>query len=156
MKFEKIDSYTGQLEACPRDNWQNGFSCVDDEAGSISDRKQFFVWVDDYKCSICGIELPTSFIEERQEHSDFHLAERLQGEESGNNHRSFVRQQRYLLLHDVTDTRIYFRVLLSAMVSIISLPFVFPFPSQYWQCRLIFSEFLLGLPQNAILEAAVG
>ncbi|XP_016502234.1 DNA polymerase kappa isoform X1 [Nicotiana tabacum] len=94
MKFEKIDSYTGQLEACPRDNWQNGFSCVDDEAGSISDRKQFFVWVDDYKCSICGIELPTSFIEERQEHSDFHLAERLQGEESGNNLRSFVPQQR--------------------------------------------------------------
>ncbi|XP_019251929.1 PREDICTED: DNA polymerase kappa isoform X2 [Nicotiana attenuata] len=94
MKFEKIDSYTGQLEACPRDNWQNGFSCVDEEAGSISDQKQFFVWVDDYKCSICGIELPPSFTEERQEHSDFHLAERLQGEESGHNLRSFVPQQR--------------------------------------------------------------
>ncbi|XP_009760130.1 DNA polymerase kappa [Nicotiana sylvestris] len=94
MKSEKIDSYTGQLEACHRDSWKNGFSCVADEAGSISDQKQFFVWVDDYKCSICGIELPPSFTEERQEHSDFHLAERLQGEESGNNHRSFVRQQR--------------------------------------------------------------
>lgn len=125
MKSEKIDSYTGQLEACHRDSWKNGFSCVADEAGSISDQKQFFVWVDDYKCSICSIELPPSFTEERQEHSDFHLAERLQGEESGNNHRSFVRQQRYLLLHDVYDTRIYFPILLSAIVSSIFLFLLF-------------------------------
>ncbi|GLT47382.1 hypothetical protein SLA2020_210840 [Shorea laevis] len=41
------------------------------------------IWVDDYKCSLCGIELPSNFIEERQEHSDFHLAERLQKKESG-------------------------------------------------------------------------
>ncbi|XP_010905640.2 DNA polymerase kappa isoform X1 [Elaeis guineensis] len=39
-------------------------------------------WVDGYICSICGIEMPPSFIEERQEHSDYHLAEMLQEEES--------------------------------------------------------------------------
>lgn len=40
-------------------------------------------WVDGYKCALCGIELPPSFVEERQQHSDFHLAQRLQNEESG-------------------------------------------------------------------------
>ncbi|KAG1347920.1 hypothetical protein COCNU_06G017490 [Cocos nucifera] len=39
-------------------------------------------WVDGYICSVCGIEMPPSFIEERQEHSDYHLAEMLQEEES--------------------------------------------------------------------------
>lgn len=39
-----------------------------------------FHWIDGYKCSICGIELPPDFVDERQEHSDFHLAERLQKE----------------------------------------------------------------------------
>jgi len=37
-------------------------------------------WIDGYKCSICGIELPLDFVDERQEHLDFHLAERLQKE----------------------------------------------------------------------------
>ncbi|MCD7451144.1 hypothetical protein HAX54_009769, partial [Datura stramonium] len=94
IKSEKIDSYTGQLEASSCDRWEIGVNCADDEAGSVSDQKQLFHWVDDYKCSICGIELPPSFIEERQEHSDFHLAEKLQGEESGNHRRSFISQQR--------------------------------------------------------------
>ncbi|ESW29201.1 hypothetical protein PHAVU_002G051600 [Phaseolus vulgaris] len=40
------------------------------------------LWLNDYKCSLCGIELPPSFVEERLEHSDFHLAEKLQKEES--------------------------------------------------------------------------
>ncbi|KAK9666526.1 hypothetical protein RND81_14G191000 [Saponaria officinalis] len=42
-----------------------------------------FRWVDDYKCSICGIEMPPEFVHERQEHSDFHFAEKLQEECSG-------------------------------------------------------------------------
>ncbi|KAL3350440.1 hypothetical protein AABB24_023083 [Solanum stoloniferum] len=94
IKSHKIDSYMGQLEASSCDRWKAGVNCADDEAGSVSDQKQLFLWVDDYKCPICGIELPPSFIEERQEHSDFHLAEKLQGEESGNHHRSFMPQQR--------------------------------------------------------------
>ncbi|XP_055815975.1 DNA polymerase kappa isoform X2 [Solanum dulcamara] len=94
IKSEKVDSYMGQLEASSCDRWEIGVNCVNDEAGSVSDQKQLFCWVDDYKCSICGIELPPSFIEERQEHSDFHLAEKLQGEESGNHHRSLMPEQR--------------------------------------------------------------
>lgn len=90
IKPEKVNSYTGESEARSCDRWEIAVNC----AGSVSDQKQLFCWVDDYKCSICGIELPPSFIEERQEHFDFHLAEKLQGEESGNHHRSFMPQQR--------------------------------------------------------------
>ncbi|KAK1359024.1 DNA polymerase kappa [Heracleum sosnowskyi] len=53
-------------------------------AGSSSNHKDFSLWVDDYKCSLCGAEIPSNFVEERQDHSDFHLAERLQEEESNN------------------------------------------------------------------------
>ncbi|VAI02591.1 unnamed protein product [Triticum turgidum subsp. durum] len=42
-------------------------------------------WVDGYICSLCGFELPPCFEEERQEHSDFHLAEMLQQEEAVDN-----------------------------------------------------------------------
>lgn len=104
IESDKVDSYVRQLEASSCDRWEVGVNCANDEAGSASNQKQLFLWVDDYKCSICGIELPPSFIEERQEHSDFHLAEKLQGEESGNHHRSFMPQQRYLLLHGLDDT----------------------------------------------------
>lgn len=59
-------------------------SCSDDEPGcSLHPREPIF-WVNEYQCSVCGIEVPPSFIEERQEHLDFHLAERLQDEESNN------------------------------------------------------------------------
>lgn len=52
-------------------------------------------WIDGYICSICGIEIPLSFVEERQEHSDYHFAEMLQKEESMNsNSRDLVRKQR--------------------------------------------------------------
>lgn len=50
---------------------------VDTDASSSS-RQDQFRWVDGYKCSICGIEMPLEFFDERQEHFDFHLAERLQ------------------------------------------------------------------------------
>ncbi|CAN6469982.1 unnamed protein product [Victoria cruziana] len=39
-------------------------------------------WIDDSRCSFCGLELPPSFFIERQEHFDYHLAEVLQKEES--------------------------------------------------------------------------
>lgn len=38
-------------------------------------------WIDDYICSVCGIEIPTKFMEERQEHLDYHLAQKLQKED---------------------------------------------------------------------------
>lgn len=54
-------------------------SCKATASGSKPD-KHF--WVDGYICSLCGFELPPGFEEERQEHSDFHLAEMLQQQEA--------------------------------------------------------------------------
>lgn len=56
------------------------------EESSFDQTKRIF-WLNDYQCSVCGVELPPSFVEERQEHFDFHLAERLQHEESSNGNR---------------------------------------------------------------------
>ncbi|KAL0914619.1 hypothetical protein M5K25_014982 [Dendrobium thyrsiflorum] len=53
------------------------------------------IWVDDYICSVCGIELPPNFIEERREHSDYHLAEMLQKEESSRG-RAHLAQERFV------------------------------------------------------------
>ncbi|KAG7649121.1 UmuC domain [Arabidopsis thaliana x Arabidopsis arenosa] len=53
------------------------------EAVSVFPQTEPLYWIDGYKCVLCGIELPPSFVEERQEHSDFHLAQRLQNEETG-------------------------------------------------------------------------
>ncbi|XWS54679.1 hypothetical protein CRYUN_Cryun10bG0110300 [Craigia yunnanensis] len=64
-----------------------------EENFSSNQMKQLF-WVDDYKCSLCGAELPSSFVEERQEHFDFHLAERLQREESGTDTRALMPRRR--------------------------------------------------------------
>ncbi|GAB4853426.1 hypothetical protein Ancab_017617 [Ancistrocladus abbreviatus] len=49
-----------------------------DDAVPSSHQQEEILWVDGYKCSICATELPPNFVEERQEHSDFHLAQRLQ------------------------------------------------------------------------------
>eukprot|EP00249_Psilotum_nudum_P023580 c28928_g1_i1 orf=1186-2268(+) len=38
------------------------------------------MWVEDTYCSLCGLEIPASFLYERQEHADFHLAQMLQQE----------------------------------------------------------------------------
>ena len=54
----------------------------DDDTVSSSNQGELLLWVNDYKCSLCGTELPPCFVEERQEHFDIHLAERLQKEES--------------------------------------------------------------------------
>uniref|UniRef100_A0ACD6A5E2 Uncharacterized protein n=1 Tax=Avena sativa TaxID=4498 RepID=A0ACD6A5E2_AVESA len=50
-------------------------------SGSSSKPDEHF-WIDGYICSLCGFELPQCFEEERQEHSDFHLAEMLQKEDT--------------------------------------------------------------------------
>ncbi|KAL2945246.1 DNA polymerase kappa, partial [Bienertia sinuspersici] len=64
-----------------------------DDVPSSSLQDQFR-WVDDYKCSICGIEIPVEFVDERQEHFDFHLAEKLQEECSGNSSMNRCSKQR--------------------------------------------------------------
>ena len=65
----------------------------DDAVPSVSLQAQF-QWVDEYKCSICGIELPLEFVDERQEHFDFHLAERLQEECSSSSSMSHFSEKR--------------------------------------------------------------
>lgn len=55
------------------------------------------VWVDDYICSVCGIELPPSFVKERREHSDYHLAEMLQKEESSCSRGHVAQEERFAL-----------------------------------------------------------
>lgn len=63
-------------------NVDNGSNLLEDMRLNSSFREKTMLWLNDYKCSLCGIELPPSFVEERLEHSDFHLAEKLQEEES--------------------------------------------------------------------------
>ncbi|KAK6159205.1 hypothetical protein DH2020_006519 [Rehmannia glutinosa] len=63
-----------------------------DKCKSTDDEAVF--WLNDYQCSVCGIELPPSFVEERREHFDFHLAQRLQDEESSNINRNLKPKQR--------------------------------------------------------------
>ncbi|KAI8554612.1 hypothetical protein RHMOL_Rhmol05G0111300 [Rhododendron molle] len=76
---------------------------LDSEAVSSSSQNEQCLWVDDYKCSLCGVELPPSFVEERQEHADFHLAERLQKQESDSNPRSLAPKQRFIQKDHVTS-----------------------------------------------------
>lgn len=64
---------------------------------SSSNQTESLIWLEDYKCSLCGVELPTTFVEERREHFDFHFAEKLQKEEQlAQNNRGFSPKQRYV------------------------------------------------------------
>lgn len=61
-------------------------------------QEELVLWVNGYKCSICGVEMPENFVEERQDHHDFHLAEKLQKEEeSGNNLGTSTMRQGYYI-----------------------------------------------------------
>ncbi|XP_058773058.1 DNA polymerase kappa isoform X2 [Vicia villosa] len=71
-------SFQGQFEG---KNVNDG-SNLQEEDKLDSCQETIMSWLNDYKCSLCGIELPPSFVEERLEHSDFHFAEKLQKEES--------------------------------------------------------------------------
>ncbi|KAK1315752.1 hypothetical protein QJS10_CPA05g01213 [Acorus calamus] len=62
---------------------------------NASNQEQPF-WIEDYRCSLCGFELPPCFVEERQEHSDYHLAEKLQREESMHNSGGPAQKQRFV------------------------------------------------------------
>lgn len=90
-------SFPGDFEGNSSHKLKNRVNIENLQAGSSSNQQGSFCWVEDYKCSLCGVELPPSFIEERQEHSDFHLAEKLQQEESGVSHKNFMTKQRYYI-----------------------------------------------------------
>ncbi|XP_061354489.1 DNA polymerase kappa [Gastrolobium bilobum] len=72
-------SFQGQFEGI---NVSNGSNLLEDERLNSSCQEKTMLWLNGYRCSLCGIEMPPSFIEERSEHSDFHLAEKLQKQES--------------------------------------------------------------------------
>ncbi|XP_057450333.1 DNA polymerase kappa [Lotus japonicus] len=77
-------------------NVNNGCNLLkDQERLESSCQESTMLWLNDYKCSLCGTELPPSFVEERLEHSDFHLAEKLQKEESKIHQTSLPSQSRY-------------------------------------------------------------
>lgn len=63
-------------------NVNDGSNFLENERPKSFCQETTMLWLNDYKCSLCGAELPPSFVEERLEHSDFHLAEKLQNEES--------------------------------------------------------------------------
>ncbi|KHN30436.1 DNA polymerase kappa [Glycine soja] len=84
-------SYQGKFEGI---NVKNGSNLLEDERLDSCCQEKTMLWLNDYKCSLCGIELPPSFVAERLEHSDFHLAEKLQKEES-RIHQTSVPSQRY-------------------------------------------------------------
>lgn len=76
------ESSSGLLEESSLDLCKTEDISCNEPAGSS---KEAVFWLNGYECSVCGIELPPSFIEERQEHFDFHLAERLQQDEELSN-----------------------------------------------------------------------
>ncbi|XP_048491699.1 DNA polymerase kappa isoform X3 [Beta vulgaris subsp. vulgaris] len=77
----------------------------DDDAAPSSSQQDQFQWVDGYKCSICGIEMPLEFVHERQEHFDFHLAERLQEECSGSSSMNHCSKQRKIQKDQIVHSR---------------------------------------------------
>lgn len=99
------DSSPGLLEETSLDLLGRVVSCTDEEPASLLNPKEPFFWLNDYQCSVCGIELPPSFVEERQEHFDFHLAERLQDEESNNLNRVLKPKQRFTHKDQVSESR---------------------------------------------------
>ncbi|KAD3066390.1 hypothetical protein R6Q59_019429 [Mikania micrantha] len=84
MNFSEFDAHGTEIYSIKGRN-QDQLTVIDFSDNrnrpSLSYHKDVLIWLEDYKCSICGVELPSSFFEERQEHSDFHLAEKLQVEE---------------------------------------------------------------------------
>ncbi|KAK4401756.1 DNA polymerase kappa [Sesamum angolense] len=99
------DSSPGLLKETSLDGLGRVVSCTDEESASSLNPKEPFFWLNDYQCSVCGIELPPSFVEERQEHFDFHLAERLQDEESNNVNRVLKPKQRFTQKDEVSQSR---------------------------------------------------
>ncbi|KAJ7562419.1 hypothetical protein O6H91_03G068200 [Diphasiastrum complanatum] len=69
-----------------------------------------FTWIEDFRCSVCGIEVPAELISIRQEHEDYHLAQLLQEESGGmglwsNHNDSFQKQIGKRCLREESGTR---------------------------------------------------
>ncbi|KAL3614350.1 hypothetical protein CASFOL_042424 [Castilleja foliolosa] len=80
---------------------KNRRTSADDEAMPTQQKqKEAMFWLHDYQCSVCGIEMPPSFVEERREHFDFHFAERLQDEETMNNVNTILNPNQRLIEKD--------------------------------------------------------
>ncbi|KAB1208366.1 DNA polymerase kappa [Morella rubra] len=97
----EADPSSMQLKRISLDEVNRRANTLDDEPVSSSNRGQQLLWINDYECSLCGIELRPSFAEERQEHFDFHLAERLQNEESRSGPRTPMPRQRFSQKDDI-------------------------------------------------------
>ncbi|KAI3445883.1 hypothetical protein Pfo_002548 [Paulownia fortunei] len=100
------DSSSGLFAESSLDRWKRVISCTDDEPESSLNGKEPMFWLNDYQCSVCGIELPPSFVEERREHFDFHLAEKLQqDEESSNINKILNPKQRFIEKDQMSHSR---------------------------------------------------
>ncbi|XP_062178105.1 DNA polymerase kappa [Alnus glutinosa] len=97
----EADSSSVEFACSSLDEVNKRANLLDDEAVSSSNQEELLLWVNDYKCSLCGIELPLGFVEERQEHSDFHLAERLQKEESRHETKTLMLRHRFSLKENI-------------------------------------------------------
>ncbi|XP_028070030.1 DNA polymerase kappa-like isoform X1 [Camellia sinensis] len=100
--LKSYEAEASQLVKIDLDTMNKRTNLSDDAVSSSNQNKQS-LWVDDYKCLLCGIEMPSSFVEERQEHSDFHLADRLQKEESDSNPRSLTPKKRFIQKDHITS-----------------------------------------------------
>ncbi|KAM0909065.1 hypothetical protein ACQ4PT_015022 [Festuca glaucescens] len=70
---------SSNMKVTQTERFDESASC---KASASSSKPDEHFWRDGYICSLCGFELPLCFEEERQEHSDFHLAELLQKEDA--------------------------------------------------------------------------
>ncbi|XP_077221352.1 DNA/RNA polymerases superfamily protein [Tasmannia lanceolata] len=94
MKAEDLSSCR-QFEANNLGEMYDKANPSDNNVAVSSSREENSFWIDDYRCSLCGFELPPDFVEERQDHSDYHFAEVLQKEESTHNSRVLMQKQRF-------------------------------------------------------------
>lgn len=91
------------------------------KASASSSKPGQHFWVDGYICSLCGFELPPCFEEERQEHSDFHLAEMLQQEEAVDSTARLPKER-------------YFSAAICLTVMLLPIAFVLLLPGYFHMC----------------------
>ncbi|OEL23261.1 DNA polymerase kappa [Dichanthelium oligosanthes] len=91
----KLDDVTPSAKVMNTEKLDNLGQLTSHEATASRSKPGQQLWIDGYICSICRFELPPGFEEERQEHSDFHLAESLQQEETTDSKRP-ISNERYL------------------------------------------------------------
>lgn len=125
---------------------------LDKEAVSSSNQNEECLWVDGYKCLLCGVELPPSFVEERQEHADFHLAERLQKGESDSNLRSLTPKQRYhsvlvMSLNSIWRACLHWVLRMAKYATYTSPNILYMVPGSMWKPILTLPRYNLSLDQ---------